>query len=81
MVPSGYLSRIISAIILTPGISRTNKMEKELTNMYSAFVMSDTVLGAGETVVNKKREEIGRNYSCHTEYIKMGGDIRQCINK
>lgn len=50
--------------------------------MYSVFViMSDAVLGDGETVVNKKRKEIGRNCCCHAEYIQMRGVVRQYINK
>lgn len=43
--------------------------------------MSETVLGDGETVVNKKRKEIGRNYCHHVEYIQMERDIRKSINK
>lgn len=43
--------------------------------------MSHTVLGDGETVVNKKRKEIGRNCCHHVEYIQMGRGVRQSINK
>lgn len=83
MVPCGSLAQIISAVILALEISRTSKMARKgkLKNIYSAFVICQTVFWGWKDSSEPGGKEIGKNYCLHEEYFQMGRAAQQVLNK